>query len=173
MSTMAYQITGVSIVNASVTSNHGPRTVFSPVRFLARKAEWRARRNFTSMLFSWSHQATTPVRLDTAIHLWFGWMIRRTPRVSRAMPVRTSWGPARESSMFFISYGTHTGPVRDPQGRRRTTSLRTRKGIDTARIDKNPARASYLAVWGPYGPLTVPARAVHGLFRISKSIRGP
>ena len=68
-------------------------------------------------------------------------------------------GPARESSMFFISYGTRTGPVRDPQGRR-TIPLRTRKGIDIARIEKNPARASYLAVRGPYGPLTGPTRAV-------------
>ena len=78
-------------------------------------------------------------------------------------PVRYPYGhragPARESSMFFISYGTRTGPVRDPQGRR-TPPLRTRKGIDTARIYKKPARASYLAVRGPYYPLTVPARTV-------------
>ena len=90
------------------------------------------------------------IRLDTAVHFWFGWMIRRTPRVPRAMPVRASYGPARESSMFFISYGTCTGPVRDPQGRR-MTPFRTRKVIDTARIDKNPARASYLAVRSPHG----------------------
>ena len=60
--------------------------------------------------------------------------------------------PVRESSMFFISYWAHTTP------------LRTRKGIDTTKIDKNPARMSYLAVRGPYGPLTVTARAVRGLF---------
>ena len=47
------------------------------------------------------------------------------------------------------------------------------KGIDRTKIDKNSSRASYLAVRGPYGPLTVPARAVHGLFRISKPVRGP
>ena len=128
-----------------------PLRFFSPVRFLARKAEWRARRNFTSVLFSWSHQATGPVRLDTAVYVWFGWIIRRTPRVPRAMPVRASCGPARESS--FFSYPT--GPVRDPQGCR-TTPLRTRKGIDKTRIGKNPARVSYLAV-----------RAVHELFTIS------
>ena len=29
--------------NASVTSNHEPRTILAPVRFLARKAEWSAR----------------------------------------------------------------------------------------------------------------------------------
>ena len=67
-------------------------------------------------------------------------------------------GPARKSSMFFISYGTRKGPVRDPQGCR-TAALGTRKGIDT-RIGKTPARASYLAVRGPYGPLQAP----QGLF---------
>ena len=53
-----------------------------------------------------------------------------------------------------------TGPVRDPQGYR-TAHLRTRKGIDTTIIGKNPARASYLAVRGPYGPLTGCSRAVY------------
>ena len=86
-------------------------------------------------------------------------------------PYRHRASPARESSMFFISYGTRTGPVRDPQGHR-TTPLRTCKGIDTTKTDKNPAQASYLAVWGPYGPLMVPAWAVHGLFNISKPVRG-
>ena len=81
-------------------------------------------------------------------------------------------GPASESSMFFICYGTRTGPVRDPQGCR-TTPLRTRTGAVTTKIDKNPAWASYLAVRGPYGSLTVPARAVRGLFSISKPVRCP
>ena len=36
----------------------GPVRCLSPVRFLALKAEIRDRRNFTSVLFSWSHQAT-------------------------------------------------------------------------------------------------------------------
>ena len=58
-------------------------------------------------------------------------------------------GPARESSMFFVSYGTHTGPVHDLQGCL-TASLWIRKGIDTTIIGKNPAQASYLAVRGPY-----------------------
>ena len=46
-----------------------PERFLSPVRYLARKAEWSARRNFTSVLFSWSHQATDPVRLDTTVYL--------------------------------------------------------------------------------------------------------
>ena len=85
----------------------GPVRFLSPIRFLAR-------RNFTLVLFSWSHQAIGPVRLDTALYLWFGRMIRRTPRV----PVRCPYGhrtdPARESSMFFISYRTRAGPARGP-----------------------------------------------------------
>ena len=75
--------------------------------------------------------------------------------------------PARESPMFFISYGTRTGPVRDSQWCR-TVLLRTRRGIDTTRICKNPARASYVAVRAPCGS----ARAVRGLFMVSKSLRG-
>ena len=104
----------------------GPVRFLSPVRFLARKAEWSARRNFTSVLFPWSHLATGLT------------------------------GPARESSMFFISYGTRTGPVHDPQGCRRAP-LRTRKGIDTTMIGKNPIQKS------PYGPRTGCSRAVYNL----------
>ena len=76
--------------------------------------------------------------------------------------------PARESSMFFISYGTRTGPVRDPQGCR-TAPLRTRKGIDTTKIDKNPTRASYLTVRGRTGPL----RSPHGLFKGCLGFQNP
>ena len=104
----------------------GPVRFLSPVRFLARKAEWSARRNFTSVLFSWSQQATGPVRLDTAVYLWFGWIIRMTPRVPRAVPVRASYGPRTgifpygnlpvRESMFFISYGARAGPARVPYG---------------------------------------------------------
>ena len=139
--------------------------VLSPVRFLAHKAEWSDRRNFMSVLFSWSHQATGPARLDMAVYLWLGWIIRRTPRVPRAGIVRA---PHRNLQCF--SYPT--GPVRDPQGCR-TAPLRTRKGIGTTRIGKNPARASYLAVRGRHRPLAAPARAVHRLFKIPKPVRGP
>ena len=137
-------------------------------RFLARKAEWSARRNFTSVLFPWSHQATGPVRPDTSAYLWFGWMIRRTLRVPRAMPVRASCGP--RTGIFNVfrilrdPYGARAGPARVP--------LRTRKGIDTTIMGNHTLRASYLAARGPYGPLTVPTRAVHGLFTISKPVRG-
>ena len=52
-------------------------------------------------------------------------------------------------------------PVRDPQ-MYHTTPLQTRKWINTTRIGINLARASYLAVRGPHGTLTVPARLFTG-----------
>ena len=73
-----------------------------------------------------------------------------TPCDARTGIVRAPHGNLR---FFFISYGTRKVPVRDPQGCR-TAPLRTRKGIDTTIIGKNPARASYLAVRAPYGPRT-------------------
>ena len=76
-----------------------------------------------------------------------------------------AWGPARKSSMFFISYGTRTGPERDPQGCR-TATLRTRKGIDATRIGKTPARASYLAVRAPCGSRRGCSRDLHNSCRI-------
>ena len=69
-------------------------------------------------------------------------------------------GPARESSMFFISHGTRTGPVRDPQGCR-MAPLRKCKGIYTTVIGKNPARTSYLAARAPHGPRTGCSWAVY------------
>ena len=77
---------------------------------------------------------------------------------------------APHGNLRYFSYPT--GPARDPQ-RCLTAPLRTRKRIDTARICENPAQASYVAVRGPYGPLMVRARAVHGLFTISKPVRDP
>ena len=136
----------------------GPVGFLAPVRFLARKAEWSAGRNFMPVLIMWSHQATHPVRFDTAVHLWFDRIIRRTPHGPRG-------GPAWESPMFFIYYRTSTVPVRDRQGCP-TAPLRTRKGIDTTRICKDLAWASFVAVRGPYSPVTAPTRAVHELFTI-------
>ena len=124
----------------------GPVRFLTPVRFLDHKAEWSARRNFTPVLLSWSHQATGPVRLDTAVHLCFDQIILMTPHGPRAVPVR-------ESQMFFTPYGIRTGPVRNPQGCR-AAPLRARKGIDTTIICKNPTRASYVAVRAPHGLFT-------------------
>ena len=87
-----------------------------------------------------------PVRFDTIVHLWFGRIILRTPWVPRAGIVRAPHG-----NLQCFSYPS--GPVRDPQGCR-TAALRTRKGIDTTRIGKTPARASYLAARAPQGLFT-------------------
>ena len=153
----------------------GPARFLSLVRFLARKAEWSARRNFTSVLFPWSHQATGPVRLDTSAYLWFGWIICRTPRVPRAMPVRALtvharalYEPARESSMFFISHATVRGPCVTRKGAVRRPYGHVRE-LTQPQLSKIPHGRH---IW-PYGPLTVPARAVHGLFTFSKPVRGP
>ena len=136
-----------------------PVRLWAPARFLARQAKWSARRSFTQVLFSWSYQATGPLWSDTAVDLWFDRIIRRTP----VDPVRCSFerrtGPTRESLMFFISYGTHTGPMRDLQGCR-SAPLGTHKGIGTTKNCKYPVWASYVAVRGPCGPL----RSPHGLF---------
>ena len=143
-------ITLPSPTNVSVTS-----IFLSPVRFLARTAEWSPRRNFTPVLFSWSHQATGPARHDTAVHLWFDPIIRKTPHGPRAIPVRAWYGPRTEISNVFISNGTRTGPLRDTQGCR-TAPLRARKGIDTTRICKSHTGV----VNGRAGHL----RSPHGLF---------
>ena len=82
-----------------------------------------------------------------------------SPRVPCVMPARQSHGPRTIIFNVFNILREPCGNVRDPQGCR-TTPLRTRKGIETTRIGKIPARASYMAVRGPYEPLTDP----HGLF---------
>ena len=96
----------------------GPVLFLSYVWFLARKAEWSACRNFKSVLFSWSHQARGPIRLDTAVCFWFGWIIRRALRVSHAMPLQASYGPRTGIfNVFHIlrdPYGANVWPARVP-----------------------------------------------------------
>ena len=143
----------------------GPARFLSPIRFLARKAEWSAVGILRRCCSRGHIRLRAPYDLTRlyayGLVEWFagsyGFLVR-CPYGHRA-------GPARESSRLFVSYGFRAGSVRDSQGCR-TAPLRTGKVIDTTRIGKNPARASYLAVWGP-------ARAVHGLITISKPVRGP
>ena len=134
----------------------GPVWFLSPVRFIIRKAEWSARRNFTSVLFSWSHQATVPVRLDKAVYLWFGWIIRMTPRVPRAMPVRESCGPRTGIfNVFHIlrdPYGARAWPTRVPYGHARE--------LTQPELAKFPHGRRIL----PHGARTGPLRSPHGLF---------
>ena len=137
-------------------STTGPVRFLAPVPFLARKVEWGARRNFTPVLFSWSHQATGPVRLDTAGYLWFDGIIRRTPHEPRAMPVWASYGPhTRISNVLHIlrdSCGTHKGATRHPYGHVRELTQPEFAKIPHGR-----------RVW-PYGGGTGPLRSSHGLF---------
>ena len=83
-------------------------------------------------------------------------------------PVRVSYGPRTGiSNVLHIlqdPYGTLAGPARVSYG-----VLRTRKGIYTTRICKNLRGRR---MW-PYGARAVPERVVHGLFMISKPVRGP
>ena len=72
------------------------------------------------------------------------------------MPVRASYGPRTGISNIFQI-------LRGPWGTRKAP-LWTRMGIDTTRI---------CVVYGRTGPLTAPARAVHGMCMIFKLVRGP
>ena len=130
----------------------GPVRFLSPVPFLARKAEWGAHRNFTSVLFSWSHKATDPVRLDTAVHVWFGRIIRIPPRVPRAMPVRAPHGNFQCFSYHTGPRGTHKGAVRHPY-----EQVRELTKPELAKI-RHGRR-----IW-PYGTRMDPLRYPHGLF---------
>ena len=142
----------------------GPVRFVSPVRFLALKAVWSARRNFTSVL---SHQATGPVRLDMAVYLsWFGWMIRRTPRVPSAMPVRASHGPhtgiCNVSHIIRDPYGARAWPTSVPYGALTDTLgnwhnqnwQKSRMGVVFGRTGQ---------VRAPYSPRTGCSRAVYYL----------
>ena len=150
---------------ASVKSNHGPRTILSPVRFLARRTEWIARRNFTSVLFSWSHQAVGPVQLHTSAYLWFGWIIRKTPWVPRAMPASASYGPRTWIlNVFHIlrdPYGARAWTERVPYGYL-TGTYRNWHNHNWPKSHKDVVFGHTGLVLGPYGPLTVPARAPYG-----------
>ena len=100
-----------------------------------------------------------PIWLDSVVHLRFDGIIHRRGIVR---------APNRNLQCFTLP----RGPVRDPQGCR-TAPLPARKGIDATRIYKNPARASYVAVRGPHGPITVPTWAVHGLIMHALKLYGP
>ena len=76
----------------------------------------------------------------------------------------SAWIPCDAREGVARAYGTHTGPVWDPQGYC-TAPLWTRNRIDTTRIWKNPVRSSYVAVPSQYGPV----RSLYGLF--TRSLR--
>ena len=137
----------------------GPVRFLSPVRCIARKAEWSTRRTFTPVLSSWSHQITRPVRFDTAVHLRFHRIIRRTPCGPLAMPVWASNGLRTEISQVYHSlrdlYGARAGPTRVPYGHVREL---TQPEFVKKKKKKIPCRRR---VW-PYGPVRHPYGARTG-----------
>ena len=137
-----------------------PVRFLSPVRFIARKAEWSVRRNFASVLFSWSHQATGPVRLDTAAYLWFGWIIRRTPWVP---PCDARTGIVRGPHGNLQCFSYPTGPVRGSCGTRKGAVQRPYGHIRELTQPELAKIPHGRRIW-PYGACTDPLRSPHGLF---------
>ena len=132
-----------------------PYPTTGPVRFLSpydfsHKTEWNARRNFTPVLFSWSHQATGPVRLDTTVHLWFDRISGRTqgsvrcPYGHRATPHR---------SLHYFSYPT--GHVRGPCGTRKG-AVRHTYGHVRELPQPEFAKIPYGRLMWPYGDRRAP-----------------
>ena len=96
------------------------------------------------------------VRLDTAVYLWFGWIIRMTPRVPRAGIVRAPYG-----NLQCFSYPT--GPVRGPCGTRKGAVRRPyghARDLTQPELAKIPHGRRIL----PYGSRTGPVRFPHELF---------
>ena len=107
---------GQILTYALVTSNKGPCTILTPVQFPARKAEWSTHRNFTLVpLFSWPHQATGLVQLDTAARLHFFQINCRINTGPMQRPHENCMGPAQDSSECSIPYELRTGPIQDNQ----------------------------------------------------------
>ena len=107
---------GWALIKASVTSNHGPRTIFITRTIFASKADWSARKIFFCRCCSHGHiRLRAPyglTRLYTyGLVEWFAGL--------HGCPVRCPYGhcygPTRESSIYPYS----TGPVRCPCGTRK------------------------------------------------------
>ena len=94
------------------------------------------------------------MRFDTAVHLWFGRIILRTPWVPRAGPVRASYGPRTQIFNIFHILRDPYEPVRDPQ-------VSSRQPYGLVRELAQPELAKRTGVvFGRTGPL----RAPQGLF---------
>ena len=97
---------------ASVTSNHGTRTILALAWFLAPKAEWQTHRNFTTILFLWSHQATIwPSMAWNGCALIF---LSNKLLGPIRRPRRHRRGPARGTSLWSILYWSRRGLVQGP-----------------------------------------------------------
>ena len=89
----------------------GPVRDLAPVRFLARNVKWRVCTHFTAVLFSWSHQATGPVRLDTAVHLYLCQITSRTPQDPIWHPYGYRASPTRNSTVVPRVFHMPVGAV--------------------------------------------------------------
>ena len=128
----------------------GPIQFLAPIRFLDRKAEWCARRNFTMVLFSWSHQDTGLLWFDMALHLWFDKIICRTPHGARVMPLRALYGSCSGiSNVFHI-----------PRGPGRVPYVKELTQPEFAKIQHRHRIWPYRT---PYGPCTSCSWAVYHL----------
>ena len=107
-----------------------------------------------------------PVRLDSAVHLWFDRIIRRTPHGPRAMSVRALHGN-------FQCVSHPMGPVRGPCGTRKGVARlsygHVRELVFVTRICKIPHGR---CIWA-YGACTDPLRSPHGLFKGCLRSRNP
>ena len=98
-----------------------------------------------------------------AVHLWFDLIIRWIPHGPHALPVS-------DGSRTGISNVFHI--LRDPYGTRKVAARHFHRHVrewtypDFAKIRHGRH------MWS-YGPLTLPARTVHGLFTTFIPVRGP
>ena len=90
----------------------GPVGCLASVRYPARKAKWSALRNFTPVLFSWSHQAMCPL---TASHGCTIMSCQNTHNYTGA-PCGTCTGIVRSPKWTLRCVSYHTGQDRVPCG---------------------------------------------------------
>ena len=113
----------------------GPVRFLSPVRFLALKAEWSARRNFTSVLVLVVISVYGPRTARHGCTLMVG---SNDSQDSMDTPCGARTGIVRAPQGNLQCFSYPTGPVRGP--------LRTRKGINTTRIDKKQQKGQSLQI---------------------------
>ena len=144
----------------------GPVRFLSPVRFLPHKGRVKRPEEFYvgAVLVVTSGYGPRTAWHDCTLMVWSNNSrdSTGTPCDARAGIIRAPHGNLQCSSF-------PTGPARDPQGCR-TASLRTRMGIYN---NQNWQKTRTGVVFGRTGPFTVHTWASHGLFTISKPVRGP
>ena len=135
----------------------------TPVRFLARKTEWRARKNFTQVLFTWSHHATGPVLVGTDTHLNF---VKNKSQSSTRAHHGHRTGPTRDPSLCSILHGSRTRSTRVPcethKGAVRQSYVYTSCLVKA--INWKSRTGVVCGQAGPVGARKAPLRSTHGLF---------